>query len=133
LTTLTLDVMLVLFSKISVRRRQMSEAEKKSFESEFATKVITKAWSDPAYKAKLVADPRAALAEAGLNAPANLNIKVVENTNSLVHLVLPPPPSAELSEESLAMVSGGWIPAARTHFDLGDIQRFNLSAFTLWR
>jgi D-alanyl-D-alanine carboxypeptidase len=83
----------------------MSETEK-SFESEFATKVITRAWGDPEYKTKLMTDPRAALAEAGLNAPAGLDIKVVENTNNVVHLVLPPPPSAEISEESLALVSG---------------------------
>ena len=101
------------------RGRQMSETERKSFESEFATKVITKAWRDPAYRARLVADPRAALSEAGVEAPAHLDFKVVENTDTLVHLILPPPPSAEISEESLALVSGGWIPAAQTHFGLG--------------
>ena len=111
----------------------MSETEKQSFKSQFATKVITKAWGDPKYKARLMADPRAALAEAGVEPPPGLDFKVVENTNKVVHLVLPPPPSAELSEESLALVAGGWIPAARTHFDLGDVQRFNLNAFTLWR
>ena len=94
--------------------RQMAETEKQSFESEFATKAIAKAWSDPAYKARLVADPRAALAEVGISAPEKLNFKVVENTDDLVHLILPPPPSGELSEESLALVSGGWIPAAMT-------------------
>jgi len=111
----------------------MTATEKKSFESEFATKVITKAWGDPAYKARLLSEPRKVLSEAGLNPPPNLDVKVVENTNNLVHLVLPPPPSAEISEDSLALVSGGWIPAARTHFDLVDIQRFNLRAFALWR
>jgi hypothetical protein len=84
----------------------MSEKDK-SFQSEFATKVITRAWSDPAYKAKLLADPHTALAEAGLQALAGLTIKVVENTDSLVHLVLPAPPTGEISEESLAQVSGG--------------------------
>ena len=85
-------------------------AEKQSFESEFATKAITKAWSDPAYKKRLMADPRAALAEAGISVPVNLNFKVVENTGTLVHLILPPPPSGEVSEESLAQASGGIQP-----------------------
>jgi hypothetical protein len=95
----------------------MSDTEKPSFDSQFANKVITKAWSDPKYKERLLANPRAALAEAGVSVPASLDFKVVENTNKLVHLVLPPPPSKELSEESLALVAGGWIPAARTHFE----------------
>lgn len=84
----------------------MSETDK-SFESAFATKVVTRAWSGPAYKAKLMADPHGALAEAGLEAPAGLRIKVVENTDDLVHLVLPAPPTGEISEESLAQVAGG--------------------------
>jgi hypothetical protein len=88
------------------RGMQMSETEK-SFESEFATKVITRAWSDPAYKAKLMADPHGALAEVGLQAPIGLNIKVVENTDNLLHLVLPAPPTGEISDASLAQVSAG--------------------------
>src|SRR5215468_8527734 len=84
----------------------MPEAES-SFASEFATKVITKAWADPAYKARLLADPHQVLTEAGLNPPSDLKIKVVENTNHLVHLVLPPPPPSEVSERELDMVSGG--------------------------
>jgi len=88
----------------------MAASAKQSFESEFATKVITKAWSDPAYKAKLLADPRAALAEVGYTMPANLNFKVVENTSTLVHLILPPPPSDELRDEALGRVSGGINP-----------------------
>lgn len=110
----------------------MADTENKSFESEYATKAIAKAWSDPAFKAKLLADPRAALAEVGIITPEKLNFKVVENTDDLVHLILPPPPSDELSEESLALVSGGWIPAALTLYpsirinQLKQIAKFGL-------
>jgi len=110
----------------------MADAPKNSFESEFATKAIAKAWSDPAYKARLLADPQAALAEVGVSAPENLKFKVVENTADVVHLILPPPPSGELSEESLALVSGGWIPAAMTLYPsirinpLANIQKFGV-------
>jgi hypothetical protein len=88
----------------------MAESSNKDFASEFSTKAITKAWSDTAYKSRLLQNPRAALAEVGITAPPELELKVVENSNRLVYLVLPPPPSGELSEESLALVAGGWIP-----------------------
>ena len=40
--------------------------------------------------------------------PAELTIKVVENTNAVVHLVLPPRPLGEVSEEALASATGGY-------------------------
>ena len=86
------------------------------FESEFATKVIPRAWRDQQFKARLLANPRAALEEAGVTPPPNMNLRVVENTDNTAHLILPPPPSAEIDEESLAVISGGWIPAARLTF-----------------
>jgi hypothetical protein len=51
--------------------------------------VIAKAWNDPAYKAALLKDPKSALAEAGLTLPATLQVKAVENTATLKHVVLP--------------------------------------------
>jgi Nitrile hydratase, alpha chain len=92
---------------------EMSGTEKESFESQFE-KVFTKAWADPKYKARLISDPRAAIVEADVSLPASLDFKVVENTNKLVHLIIPPPP-AELSEESLALVAGGMSPIFRAH------------------
>jgi hypothetical protein len=70
-------------------------------------KVVTRAWRDPAFKAKLKADPEAALKEAGVALPAGLKVTVVENTAQHFHLVLPPKPSAELSDELLDKVAGG--------------------------
>jgi hypothetical protein len=85
----------------------MAEKEKHGVTSEFATKAVTKAWSDPAYKARLLKDPRGALAEVGVTVPDNVNLKVLEDTGTLMHLVLPAAPSGELSEEALAKVAGG--------------------------
>ena len=51
-------------------------------------KVVAKAWTDPAFKAQLLADPRATLAAAGLAIPPDVTVKVVENTDKLVHLAL---------------------------------------------
>jgi Nitrile hydratase, alpha chain len=60
------------------------------------SKVVAKAWSDPAFKSKLMADPKAALSDAGVKVPADLTIKVVENTSKVFHLVIPEPPAVEL-------------------------------------
>ena len=70
-------------------------------------KMVAKAWRDPAFKAKLLADPHAALKDAGIPVPAGVTVKVVENTDTHVHLVLPPKPTTELSDEALDRVAGG--------------------------
>lgn len=70
-------------------------------------KVIARAWRDPAYKARLLADPLGALQEAGVAVPAGMAVKVVENTDKHVHFVLPPKPTDELSDEALDKVAGG--------------------------
>ena len=55
-------------------------------------KVVARAWADPAYKAALLADPAAALAETGLSPPAGVALRVHENTPQTMHLVLPVAP-----------------------------------------
>ena len=70
-------------------------------------KIIARAWRDPAFKAKLLADPHATLREAGFQLREGMTVKVVENTDSHVHLVLPPKPSGELSDAELDNVAGG--------------------------
>ena len=42
--------------------------------------LIAKAWTDEAFKAKLLSDPKAALAEVGMDAPEGVEIEVVEST-----------------------------------------------------
>ena len=70
-------------------------------------KVIAKAWSDEAFKAQLLNEPAAALAAAGVDVPKGVTVKVVENTDSLFHLVLPLRPDGELDDEALDKVAGG--------------------------
>ncbi len=70
-------------------------------------KIIAKAWRDPAFKAKLMADPQATLKEAGVAVPAGVTVTVVENTAQHFHLVLPPKPTGVLSDEALDGVAGG--------------------------
>ncbi|MDD2923574.1 NHLP leader peptide family RiPP precursor [Rhodoferax sp.] len=68
--------------------------------------LIAKAWADEAFKQRLMADPVAVLRAEGLELPDGLSVKVLENTEQLYHLVLPPKPT-ELSDDNLDRVSGG--------------------------
>jgi hypothetical protein len=70
-------------------------------------KIIARAWRDPAFKAKLMADPHGVLKEAGVAVPTGMTVKVVENTDTHRHLVLPPKPTGELSDAELDKVAGG--------------------------
>jgi hypothetical protein len=76
--------------------------------AEVYEKVVARAWSDPAFKAQLLADPKAALAAAGASVPPGVRVKVTENTDQLVHLVLPARPAeTELSDADIETVVAG--------------------------
>ena len=47
-------------------------------------KVIAKAWGDEAFRAQLLADPTAALAAEGVNAPAGKKFAIAEDTDDVV-------------------------------------------------
>ena len=66
-------------------------------------------WKDEALKARFMSDPKAVLAEHGMDVPANMNVNVVENSDNTVHITMPMAPAgaAELSDEELAGVAGG--------------------------
>ena len=66
-------------------------------------KIIAKAWSDEAFKQKLVSSPAAVLREEGVNLPAGVQLHVVENTAKVQYIVLPPKPTAtEVGEQRLS-------------------------------
>ncbi|MDU4696857.1 MULTISPECIES: NHLP leader peptide family RiPP precursor [Paenibacillus] len=57
------------------------------------TQVVEKAWQDPSFKAKLLADPKAAIQEAlGVILPDHIKIKTVEESSDEFYVVLPPQP-----------------------------------------
>jgi len=78
-------------------------------------KAIARAWTDADYKAKLLNDPQAALADAGVEVPAATTLKVIENTAGTQHLVLPVAPdnANEISMDHLQEIAGGG-------YDCGD-------------
>jgi hypothetical protein len=70
------------------------------------SQLIAKCWADDGFKRKLLADPAGTLKAEGSQLPAGLTIKVVEDTDKVYHLVIPPKPT-ELSDADLDSVSGG--------------------------
>ena len=66
-------------------------------------------WKDETLKPRFISDPRTVLAEYGMSVPDGMNVKVVENADDRVHIILPSPPdgSLELSDTELADAAGG--------------------------
>lgn len=63
-------------------------------EKELREQIITKAWSDQAFKESLLENPKAAIEEAfGIMVPDGVNIAVLEETNEHLYLVLPKNPT----------------------------------------
>ncbi|MGK5090622.1 NHLP leader peptide family RiPP precursor [Deltaproteobacteria bacterium TL4] len=73
-----------------------------------AGKVMKHAYEDEGYKSRLLRSPKDALKELGSIVP-RLEIKVFENSEKLIHLILPANPNTtgELNDTDLAMVAGG--------------------------
>ena len=67
-------------------------------------------WKDDALKQRFMNDPKAVLAEYGMDVPDGLDVKVVENADNCVHITMPMAPRGnDLSDEELsAAAGGGW-------------------------
>ena len=72
-------------------------------------KAVARAWTDPDFKAKLEKDPKAALADVGVNVPDYMSVKLVKNTPDTMHVVLPVEPKTmdALDVDELENVAGG--------------------------
>jgi len=70
-------------------------------------RVIAKAWADEGFKQRLLKGPAAVLKDEGVDIPQGLEVRVVENTDKVFHIVLPPEPRrGALSFEQLAQAVG---------------------------
>ena len=75
-------------------------------QTEMEDLIIARAGEDGEFRARLVADPRAAIEEVtGASIPDGLTVRVHEETSTLFHLVLPP--DSRMTEEEMAQVFGG--------------------------
>lgn len=107
--------------------------------------ILSRAWADEAFLAKLEADPAAAFAEAGIPAPAGKTIRVIREEPGTVRISLPPKPVAteEATEDELASVAGGalidngkcvvWdgINKERAEGKIGDLEEFFFKGCTV--
>ena len=58
-------------------------------------RLVARAWSDPVFADRLVADATAMLGSLGVPLPAGKTVAAVRNTDTVTHLVLPSPRYAE--------------------------------------
>ena len=76
-------------------------------------------WKDEALKARFMTDPKAVLAEHGIDVPADMNVNVIENTGNTLHITMPATSDSSeiISDEELAGVAGGdmTVPSDTTH------------------
>ena len=70
------------------------------------SQIIAKSWADDGFKGRLLSNPMDTLKAEGVEIPAGVTVKVLENTSNVVHLVLPAKPT-DLSDEELDKVAGG--------------------------
>ncbi len=70
-------------------------------------KLVAKAWSDDNFKAELLSDPMKVFKENSMEVPDGIEVRMVENTQDTMHLILPSEPSDELTDEQLDGAVGG--------------------------
>ncbi|QFY43233.1 NHLP leader peptide family natural product precursor [Candidatus Methylospira mobilis] len=75
-------------------------------QAEKIQEIIAKCWADEDFKIRLLANTVKTLQEENIDVTEGVNIKAVENTESVFHLVIPAKPN-ELSDEMLDQVVGG--------------------------
>jgi hypothetical protein len=61
--------------------------------------IISKAWSDEQFKRRLLSDTNATLKAEGVQIPEGFEVRAVENTDRVYHLVLPAPPSPQAANQ----------------------------------
>jgi len=77
---------------------------------QLSDKIIEQAQSNPKYLAMLKSDPRGLMEkQLGVSIPANVNVKVIEESSDTYYIVLPAiaAEGAELSDADLEKVAGG--------------------------
>ena len=87
-------------------------AEKAVAPGDLEQQIIARALKDPQFRAQLISNPREALASMGIQLPADVQVRVIEQEPNVLYLVLPEraeiiEAAGELSEAELAEVAGG--------------------------
>jgi hypothetical protein len=92
--------------------------EQQRFQDKQWSQIIARAWADEAFKNRLMSEPQAVLRDHGIEVDDGVQVNVHEETDKVRHLILPPNPAGELSEEELSPTAGadsacGWCHRCR--------------------
>ena len=93
------------FEPKEIRRNDSQENDNSKW-----SQLVEQTWSDESLKHRLLKDPAPVLREYGIKVPANIEVRVVENTEAISHLILPAKPACgvtELTADQLSSVAGG--------------------------
>jgi hypothetical protein len=85
---------------ISRRLKMQATIQRGSWQKQWGL-LVAEVWIDEELKQRLVSDPAAVLQEYDIEVPADVELKVVEDTELVRHLVIPASPSGDLSDEDL--------------------------------
>ncbi len=78
-----------------------------TLEEQLKNELITRAWSDPEFKALALKNPGEALLELGVEPPTEFKVTVLADTPGRLHWVIPVESDEELLEADLEAVAGG--------------------------
>lgn len=67
--------------------------------------LIAKAWSDSDFKARLIANPKIAMAELGIGTLPEVEVEVLEASLKKAYLVIPPEPDEPIEDLDLTAYS----------------------------
>ena len=73
-------------------------------DKDMQAKIVSKASADAGFRARLLGDPKGAIAQLGIAIPASLSVEVHEESDNTAHLILP---AGSLTESELETVAGG--------------------------
>ena len=63
--------------------------------------------NDPDFREAMREDPNAAMAERGFN-ETHVDLQIVADTADTIHVVFPPAPNADLADDELNSIAGGF-------------------------
>jgi len=69
-------------------------------------KIIARCWEDEEFKKRLIADPAKTFDAEGVNVPDGISIRVLEDTDQVQTLIIPPAPF-HIDDDQLKCITGG--------------------------
>lgn len=73
------------------------------------SQLVAQVWADEKLKRRLMDNPATVLKEHGMEVPKGVEIRVVENTDKVYYLPLPPKPAGEVTELTGRPTKGDWV------------------------